>query len=182
MGLDLVELTIRIEETFDIPIVDRVASTLDTPRKVTDFLLSQVEVSNDPLSCLSQKAFYFLRREFVQQLSVPRDHFIPDANLETMLPEDRKDEVWNNFGASLGVKKWPIVSRSVWRGFFSPRVQTVRELVDYFVTNEPLLVKGNETAWSREQVWDVLERVIRDDTGIKEFSPDSRFVQDMHLD
>jgi mannose/cellobiose epimerase-like protein (N-acyl-D-glucosamine 2-epimerase family) len=55
-------------------------------------------------------------------------------------------------------------------------------LVDYFVTNEPLLVKGKETAWSREQVWDVLERLIRDETGLTKFSEDARFVEDMHID
>ena len=64
----------------------------------------------------------------------------------------------------------------------SPTVQSVRELVDYLVTNEPLIVKGNEAAWSREQVWDVLKRLIRDETAVRDFSEDSRFIEDMHLD
>ena len=183
MGLDLVELIIRIEDTFGVPIPDRVAAGLNTPRKVTDFILSQVEVSKDSRSCLSQKAFYSLRREFIQQLSLPRRHFVPEAKLKEILPEDHRDEVWKNIGSSLGVKRWPAVSRTRWSGFFTPRVvQSVRELVDYFVTNEPLLVKGKETAWSRDQVWDVLERVVRDETGVTNFSADSRFVEDMHLD
>jgi hypothetical protein len=33
-----------------------------------------------------------------------------------------------------------------------------------------------------KQVWDVLERVIRDETGVTNFSEDSRFVEDMHID
>jgi len=181
MGLVSVELIIRIEETFNIQIPDRVATELTTPRKVTDFIFSQVEQSEEPVSCLSQKAFYSLRREFIQQLSLQRRQFVPDIKLKEILPEDRRDEVWKNIGSSLGVKKWPGLSRT-WRGFFTPTVQSVRELVDYFVTNEPLIVKGNEIAWSRKQVWDVLERVIRDDTGVKDFSEDSRFVEDMHLD
>ena len=181
MGLVSVELIIRIEETFNIQIPDRVATELTTPRKVTDFIFSQVEQSEEPVSCLSQKAFYSLRREFTQQLSLQRRQFVPDITLKEILPEDRRDEVWKNIGLSLGVKKWPGLSRT-WRGFFTPTVQSVRELVDYFVTNEPLIVKGNEIAWSRKQVWDVLERVIRDDTGVKDFSEDSRFVEDMHLD
>lgn len=182
MGLDLVELTIRVEETFGIQIPDRVASELNTPRKVTDFILSRVEESQDPLSCLPQRAFYSLRREFIQQLSLPPRQFVPHAKLKEILPEERRDEVWKKIGSSLGVKKWPAISRTAWLGFITPRVQSVRELVDYFVTNEPLIVKGTEAAWSREQVWDVLERVIRDETAVTDFSEDSRFVEDMHLD
>jgi hypothetical protein len=182
MGLDLVELVIRIEDTFGVEIPDRVAAELTTPRKVTDFILSKVEESDNSLPCLSQKAFYSLRREFTQQLSISRRQFVPEAKLEALLPEDRKDEVWESIGWSLGVKRWPTVSRSVWRGFFTPKVQSVEELINYFVTNEPLIVKGKETAWSRKQVWDVLERVIRDETSATQFSADSRFIEDMHID
>lgn len=46
MGLDSVELVIRIEDTFGIQIPDRVASKLTTPRKVTDFILSRVKESD----------------------------------------------------------------------------------------------------------------------------------------
>ena len=182
MGLDLVELTIRVEETFGVQIPDRVAAELTTPGKVTDFILSQVEESEDPLSCLSQHAFYLVRREFVQQVSLPRRQFVLDAKLKELFPEDRRDDVWKNIGSSLGAKKWPAVYRNAWRGFFTPSVKSVRELVDYFVTNEPLVLKRKETAWSRRQVWDVLERVIIDETAVTDFSEDSRFVEDMHLD
>ena len=182
MGLDLVELVIRVEETFNVPIPDRVATELDTPGKVTDYVLSQVDASQNPLSCLSQKAFYSLRREFTSQLSLPRRQFVVDSDLKEMLPEEQRDEIWKNIGSSLGVRKWPTLSGRGWLGFFTPKVESVRELVDYFVTNEPLIVKGKETAWTREQVWDVLERVIKDETGITNFSENSRFVEDLHLD
>lgn len=182
MGLDLVELVIRTEETFDIQIPDRVASDLTTPKKVTDFILSQVENSQEPLPCLSQKAFYSLRREFTQQLSLPRRQFAVDATFKEILPEERRDEVWKHIGSSLKVKKWPALSRNGWFEFMTPHVRNVRELVDYLVTNEPLIVKGPETSWTREQVWHVLKRLIQDETGIKDFSEDSRFIEDLHLD
>lgn len=182
MGLDLVELTIRVEETFGVEIPDRVAAELTTPRKVTNFILSQVEESKHPLSCLSQRAFYSLRREFIQQLSLERRQFVLDAKLKEILPAESRDKVWKNIGSALGAKRWPAISRTSWLGFMTPTVQSVRELVDYFVTNDPLIVKGTETTWSRAQVWDVLERVIKDETAVTDFSEDSRFVQDMHLD
>lgn len=182
MGLDLVELIIRVEDTFAIRIPDRVAAELDTPRKVTDFILSQVEESPAPLPCMSQKAFHLLRREFTKRVSLSRREFRVDSSLKQLVPEGLGDDVWQTIGASLGVKKWRAMSRPTWFGFMTPRVISVKELVEYFVTNEPLLVKGNEPAWSRAQVWDVLKRVISDETGVTKFSEDSRFVEDMHLD
>jgi hypothetical protein len=182
MGLDLVELTIRVEETFGIQIPDREAAELCTPRKVTDFILSQVEESPAPLPCLSQKAFYSLRREFTRHVSLSRGQFRVDSLLKEIVPGVSGDEVWKRIGVSLGVKRWPAMSAHSWLGFMSPSVRSVRELVDNLVTNEPLIVKGNEAAWSRAQVWDVLKRLITDETSITDFSENSRFVEDMHLD
>lgn len=182
MGLDAVELVIRIEDTFGIQISDTVAAELTTPGKVTDFILTQVEESPVPLSCLSQRAFYSLRREFIRQLPLARRQFVPDAKLKEIIPEERRDEVWKSIGSSLRIKRWPVLSRTLWLGLFAPKVQSVRELIYYLVTNEPLIVKGEETAWSRAQVWDVLERLIKEETSVKHFTEDSRFIEDMHLD
>jgi hypothetical protein len=182
MGLDLVELVIRIEEAFSIQIPDRVASELTTPRKVTDFILTQIDESQVPLPCLSQKAFYMLRRGFIHRLSLPRQQFRIDTTLREIIPEESRDSVWKEIGSALRAQKWPTLSRPKWLGFMSLEVQSVRELAKYLVANEPLLVKGAESAWSRTQVWEVLRRVIEDETAVTNFSEDSRFVEDMHLD
>jgi hypothetical protein len=181
MGLDSVELIIRIEDTFGIQIPDRVAAGLTTPRRVTDFILTQVEESPAPLSCISQQAFYLLRREFTRHVSVSRRQFRVDSLLKEIVPEAGGDEVWQSIGSSLGVKRWPKRSRPAWFGFMHTQVRSVRELVDYLVTNEPLVVK-KDAAWSRAQVCDVLKRLITDETGVTNFSADSRFVEDMHID
>ncbi|MFZ0060814.1 MAG: acyl carrier protein, partial [Pyrinomonadaceae bacterium] len=76
MGLDAVELVIRFENAFGIRIPDEVAEQMTTPRKVTNYVLAQVAVSEE-FSCLSQQAFYFLRRKFVGSLKVRRSHFSP---------------------------------------------------------------------------------------------------------
>ncbi|HKO41948.1 MAG TPA: phosphopantetheine-binding protein [Pyrinomonadaceae bacterium] len=182
MGLDLVELVIRIEETFSIQIPDRVAAELTTPRKVSDFILTQVDESQVPLPCISQKTFHMLRRGFINQLSLPRRQFRVDTALGEIVPEENRADVWKEIGSALGAKKWPAMSRPKWLSFMSPEVQSVRDLTEYFVTNEPLLVKGTEVAWSRAQVEEVLRRVIEDETALKNFTEDSRFVEDMHLD
>ncbi len=40
MGLDIVELIMRVEEDFEIEIPDSIAETLTTPRTVIDYLMS----------------------------------------------------------------------------------------------------------------------------------------------
>jgi hypothetical protein len=45
MGLDLVETIYSIEEEFKITIPDEIATTLTTPRRVIDYLMSRSEVN-----------------------------------------------------------------------------------------------------------------------------------------
>jgi hypothetical protein len=182
MGLDLINLTIRIEETFAIQIPDRIAPQLTTPGKVTDFILTQVKESQSPLPCLSQKAFYLLRRGFTKHLSLPRRRFKLDAALKELVPEEGRDDIWDKLGSKMGFKEWPSMSRHKWLVFIGPSVQSVRDLVKHVVADHPLVIKGAELEWSRAQVWEVLSNLIIEETAVTDFSEDSRFVQDMHLD
>lgn len=45
MGLDLVELVMRIEEEFEVTISDDAASSMTTPRHIIEFLMLQPTVS-----------------------------------------------------------------------------------------------------------------------------------------
>jgi len=137
MGLDIVELVIRIEETFSIQIPDRIASELTTPGKVTDFILTKLDESQAPLPCLSQRSFYMLRRGFISHLSLQRRQFRVGATLREIVPEECRDDIWKEIGSALGAKKWPAMSRPKWLSFMSTEVQSVKELARYLVANEP---------------------------------------------
>lgn len=45
MGLDLLAITLRVEEEFEIMIPNEIAETIKTPRNLTDYLISLPEVS-----------------------------------------------------------------------------------------------------------------------------------------
>lgn len=181
MGLVLLELTLRIEKTFNIQIPDNVAYKLTTPGKVTDYILTQVGESQFPLPCLSQRAFHLLRRSFIEHLSLPRHQFRLNTELKEIVPEKNRDEIWKHIASSIGAKIWPGLSGPTWLTFIPSPVQSVRDLVEFLVTNEPLAIKGDESEWSRAQVWGVLKRVVMDETLVNDFSEDSRFIEDMGL-
>ena len=183
MGLDTVELVMRIEDVFGIAIPDEEASRLLTPDDVADYILTRVEVTDEPLPCLTQKTFHLLRRSFTRTLHLPRHSFRLDAALMDMLPDDFPEEAWERVGADTGLKDWPSIFRPRWvRSFITHRCRSVGELIDHVLSHEHQSVKGSESKWTRAQVKDVLWRVIEDETGVRNFTGASSFVDDMGLD
>jgi acyl carrier protein len=230
MGLDIVELVIRFEDTFAISIPDKVATEITTPRKVTDYIFSQVNVSSQG-SCLSQQAFYFLRKQFVGVLGVPRAEFRPENQLESLLPLERRRENWLKMMDELGSSSLPTLARPVWlfsslvllsvlcfviaNGYarnhdagapssfvfgmfvamavgyggaiatrplqrnFRKGHERVGDLAKFLIMHNPRCFKRE---WTRDQVAETVREIIIDETGVRDFSEDSHFIEDMHLD
>jgi acyl carrier protein len=113
MGLETVEIVIRFEEAFGITISDEVASHMSTPRDVTDYVLTQVATAEQS-ACLSQQAFYFLRRSFYKRLQFPRTAFHPDVPLQTLIPKGTRKDVWRQLQTEMGTNALPPLARPVW--------------------------------------------------------------------
>ena len=112
MGLETVELVIRFEEAFGITISDEAAARLTTPREVTDFVARQVAVA-DGDACLSQQAFYFLRRGFSNSLQLPRTAFHSDVALQTLIAKQNRKHLWGQLQMELGSKVLPDLAGSL---------------------------------------------------------------------
>jgi hypothetical protein len=234
MGLDLVELVIRIEDTFEITIPDNVATQLTTPGKVIDFIFSQVETSNE-FSCLSQQSFYFLRERFVPFLNLPRKDFRPKTQLESLFPIENRKLVWERLKTEIGDSVLPELARPVWLVLFltlltivvsiysfiylrwnydfgigissfsallisitfgyvsgiltTPLKQHFRrnhkqvgDIAKYLILHKPQSFKKERKNWTREQIAVVVREIIIEETGVTEFTEDSDFINDMHLD
>lgn len=113
MGLDTVELIIRFEDAFGIKIADEVATELTTPHDVTDYVLSQLK-RVDQTACMSQQAFYFLRRTFVPVLDIERTQFRPDTNLTALIQRERRAQVWTSVRSQIGAAALPELVRPKW--------------------------------------------------------------------
>lgn len=111
MGLDSVELLIRFEDAFGVVIPDKIATELTTPRKVTEYLVSQIKVGRQT-SCISQQAFYRLRREFLPLTETQRAEFRPASKLAHLFPVDHRKRVWSEARSQLAVL--PDLVRPTW--------------------------------------------------------------------
>lgn len=130
MGLETVELAIRFEDAFGIAIPDEVAVELTTPGKVTDYILTQVNAGSER-HCLSQQAFYFLRKDFVSVLGISRSEFRPENELENLIPLESRKEAWLKMQHELGSSSLPTLARPIWL-FYSLVFLTV---LSFFVAN-----------------------------------------------
>lgn len=230
MGLDGVELVIRFEDAFGVAISDEVACQLTTPREVTDYLLSQLRVG-EPSGCMSQEAFYRLRREFVPVLGIQRADFHPASKLADLFPIKDRKQVWATLQSQLGAAALPDLARPGWlfsllslvtvvtavtvfqytrvvsgsnqlaffasvlgagavgyvgalltrplKREFRHKFGHVGELTNHLVLNSPHTFKQE---WTRDEVAQRVREIIIDEIGVSDFTEDSHFINDMHID
>ena len=113
MGLDLVELVISFEDAFGVAIPDKVATELTTPREVTEYLVTQLNVGRQT-SCISQQAFYRLRRALSPVTKTQRADFRPTVMLSQLLPVESRKEAWAEARSQMGVSVLPDLVRPRW--------------------------------------------------------------------
>src|SRR5262245_3819622 len=105
MGLDTVELVIRVEGTFGITILDEDAEKLLTVEDLNRYVLANLGVSGaDTSPCLSAKTFYRFRRGLGDRFGIDRRGVRPASSLETLIPESNRKAEWLLLGKSLGWK------------------------------------------------------------------------------
>ena len=107
MGLDSVELVLEVEEEFEITINDADAEQLRTPRQLAAYVFARLQNAQvGEGACLSQAAFYRLRKVLVSQFKVARRSVRPDSALADLLPGDLRRQ-WRVLGKAIGGKGFP---------------------------------------------------------------------------
>jgi len=103
MGLDSVELVMRIEETFKIEIPDCDAEKIWTVGDLCDYVLNRLEVCDETASrCLSALAFFRFRRELISCFRIPRRAVRPESPLNRLIPAINRRAEWRRLEKSLG--------------------------------------------------------------------------------
>ncbi len=110
MGLDIVELFITVEERFGVSFSDEEAQTLTTPGRLTDSVMKKIHAS-DKASCISQRAFHFLRRHAIQAFKISRHEFLPESRLEDIVPKAERRHCWSELHQAVGASHWPELDR-----------------------------------------------------------------------
>lgn len=174
MGLDSVEIVIGWEQSFDISISDAEAMALRTPRQAIELISSKLGVLEDPRrACLTQRAFHLLRRSITGGLGVPRHRVRPETRLRD-LTRGKHGSGWEAVRSACGVKELPGL------GWFSPR--TVGDLTHWAVANAASVIKGPGKKWSYQEVRSVVHAVLREVSGVGDFTDDDDFIRDLGID
>lgn len=104
MGLDIVELIMRVEEEFEIEIPDSDAEMLSSPGMLCAYIEHRLGRASSPSTarsyCPTSRAFYAVRRELMQ-LGIERRHITPQTSLEALWSRSQRRHNWNALGEAL---------------------------------------------------------------------------------
>jgi hypothetical protein len=93
MGLDLVELVMRVEEEYGIEIGDDEAAQLETCGQLHQFLLGKLNIQPSE-RCLSSATFYRMRRSLVELSGQSRCEISPQTPMNQLLPLRQRRANW----------------------------------------------------------------------------------------
>lgn len=178
MGLDLLEFVMAVEDSFSISIPDEEATRLLTPRLLADWLEARLAPA-PTATCLTERAFYVLRRAGMSTLDLPRRAFRPDTRWADLLGSGDTADRWATLRADTGVRSWPPEGP---RWTSGPLDETVGDTASRLAAYSAASLIAPTEGWSRATIEDVISRLIRSEFGIDTFRWDDHFVRDLHVD
>ncbi len=113
MGLDAIEIIMKVEETFGIIIEDRDVDKMSAPRDLIDLVMNKVGQA-DAAGCLTHRAFNLLRASLMRQLSLKRRDIAPHARMAALVPRTQRKVLLERLAAELGTHPFPALVRPKW--------------------------------------------------------------------
>ena len=113
MGLEMVEIALAIEEEFGIDLPDSEVGFVRTPADLIDLVCGLLATPGRP-RCLSQQAFYRLRKGLVETMGVARGDIRPDTRLADLAPGRNVRDWWTRLKKCTGARSWPALDRPRW--------------------------------------------------------------------
>lgn len=112
MGLDLVELTMEIEDEFGIRISDEDASKCETVGDIHAYLCRHLNKARTD-RCVSMQTFFRLRRAFIESLGIERAAIIPSASIESYISNSWQLNEYQHIAGQTGFRMPPLVRPAV---------------------------------------------------------------------
>ncbi len=175
MGLDLLEFTLAVEDSFGLSIPDADLAQIDTPRRVIDYLVDRLPGASRDL-CLEQRAFYRLREGVARAFDVSRERVQRETLWEELLGATDKRRRWNLLQRAVAMPTWPRLPP--W-GTFSGNARTVGATARYLAAYAPSALKPMSEGWTRSEIARVVTALMGYELLVMEFTEDSRFVADL---
>jgi acyl carrier protein len=113
MGLDAVEIVIRVEDAFDIAIEDSEAEKMMTPRDVIEYVTRKVG-RTDRAQCLTQRAFHRIRASLIRHAGLKRVEIKPAVPTGKLFPVRQRKELLGKTLEDIGVAASPEMVRPKW--------------------------------------------------------------------
>jgi hypothetical protein len=106
MGLDAVEIVMKVEETFDIAIEDREAEKILTQHVLIELVMSKVG-RTDRAVCLTQRAFHRFRASLIRNTGFKCEQIKPDASMIKLFVSEKRKQLLSQLLNDIGLSTMP---------------------------------------------------------------------------
>lgn len=102
-----------LEESFGVTLTDAEAVACVTPAAVTDLIFSKLRTTDDRV-CVSQRAFYLLRKGLTRTSGVARRSVLLSTDVRSLTTGRPDREVWDDLKTAVQARSWPSLARPTW--------------------------------------------------------------------
>jgi acyl carrier protein len=184
MGLDAVELIMRVEEEFGIEITDGEAEQVATVGGLHKLVVSKIEPQSLNV-CLTSVAFFRTRRALMDVLSIPKHRIRPSTAIESVLREQDRAQLWASVrkASSLAMPDletaWLLYGNQYRSG-----VETVGDLAGEVLALNYKRLFHEFGGLSEQDAWKPLCAIVVDQLGVKpeQVTAEANFVKDLKID
>ena len=118
MGLDSIEILVKVEKTFGITIPDNEAEKIITVGDFHDAVWRHLEPKHSE-KCKSQALFYKIRQSAFNRLEFPKNDFKPVTSLNTIFPLEGRRQAYLNFAKANDLTFPDLKLTTSWRIFLN---------------------------------------------------------------
>jgi acyl carrier protein len=183
MGLDAIELILRIEDEFAIEITDEEAEKIATVGNLHDLVISKLAMDGGP--GLMMTAFHQTRNAIVVATNIPKRSIHPSTLLNDVIAEKDRARLWKSVRSASQLAMPDLETTWVLYGDRYPSgVTTVGELAEkVLMLNRRKLTAGLQQ-WNAQDVWKSLCATVVDQLGVRpdQLTRDANFVSDLKID